>query len=236
MKKILITQSNYIPWKGYFDAINKVDEFVIYDDVQYTRRDWRNRNQIKTKEGLKWMVIPVEVKGKYFQKIKETKVSDKDWAKNHWAMLLQNYSKAPHFKEMKDVFEELYLNNSEEYLSAINYNFITAINLLLGISTPVCFSNEFNLTEGKTERLVDLCIQRGATDYYTGPAAKNYIDESFFQKESITVHYLDYNGYPEYPQLFPPFEHGVTMLDLIFNTGADAPKYMKSFFKEKIHS
>ena len=83
MKKIAILQSNYIPWKGYFDIINMVDEFVLYDDMQYTRRDWRNRNKIKTPNGLQWLTIPVQVKGKYLQKIKETKISEKKWTKNH---------------------------------------------------------------------------------------------------------------------------------------------------------
>ena len=82
MKKVAILQSNYIPWKGYFDLINMVDEFILYDDMQYTRRDWRNRNKIKTPQGLQWLTIPVEIKGKFFQKINETKVSEKDWAKN----------------------------------------------------------------------------------------------------------------------------------------------------------
>ena len=91
-KKVAIIQSNYIPWKGYFDIINKVDEFILYDDAQYTRRDWRNRNKIKTPQGLKWMSIPVKVKGKFFQKISETKVSDTTWYKNHLALLKQNYS------------------------------------------------------------------------------------------------------------------------------------------------
>ncbi len=236
MKKILITQSNYIPWKGYFDSINMVDEFIIYDDMQYTKRDWRNRNLVKTKDGLKWMSVPVEVKGKFFQKINETKVSEKDWAKSHWSMLTNSYGKAPCFKETKSAFEELYLNMTEENLTRINHKFISAICSLLEIKTPVFFSHDFKLAEGKTERLVDLCVQRNATDYYTGPAAKNYMDESLFEKANINVHYFDYSGYPEYPQQFPPFEHGVTILDLIFNTGKDAAKYMKSFSAENIVS
>ena len=236
MKKILITQSNYIPWKGYFDSINMVDEFIIYDDMQYTKRDWRNRNLVKTKEGLKWMSIPVEVKGKFFQKINETKVSEKDWGKSHWSMLTNSYGKASCFKEMKNIFEELYLNITEENLTQINYRFISSICSLLEIKTPIFFSHDFKLAEGKTERLIDICVQRKATDYYTGPAAKNYMDESLFEKENIRVHYFDYSGYPEYPQLFPPFEHGVTILDLLFNTGKDAARYMKSFSEAKISS
>ncbi|WP_294211743.1 WbqC family protein [uncultured Chryseobacterium sp.] len=234
MKKIIITQSNYIPWKGYFDGINMVDEFIIYDDMQYTKRDWRNRNMIKTKDGLKWLSIPVEVKGKFFQKINETKVSDKNWAQNHWAVIHQNYSKAPYFKLYRDVFEGFYKDcEKEQYLSKINYLFLKGICELLDIKTKISWSNDFILTEGKTERLVDLCQQINATDYYSGPAAKEYMDESLFEKENIKVHYFDYNNYPEYPQQFDSFEHGVTILDLLFNMGNESKNYMKSFSHEK---
>ena len=229
MKKIIITQSNYIPWKGYFDSINMADEFVLYDDMQYTRRDWRNRNQIKTKDGLKWLSIPVEVKGKYFQKINETKVSESDWGEKHWNTILHNYSKAKFFNEYKTIFEELYLNSKEEFLSKINYNFIKAICDILDIRTEMKWSSEFNLLEEKTERLVDICKNEGATDYYSGPAAKAYMNEELFEKENIKIHYFDYSGYPEYTQLHGDFTHAVSILDLIFNEGPDSKKFMKSF-------
>ncbi|MFW5835685.1 MAG: WbqC family protein, partial [bacterium] len=100
-KKIAILQSNYIPWKGYFDIINYVDEFIVYDDAQYTRRDWRNRNLIKTPRGLKWLTIPVEVKGKYTQTIYETKIADKNWAEKHWKSIRHNYNEADCFEEFR---------------------------------------------------------------------------------------------------------------------------------------
>lgn len=228
-KKVVITQSNYIPWKGYFDSIRAVDEFILYDDVQYTKRDWRNRNKIKTPKGEMWLSIPVLVKGKYYQAIRDTKVSEKKWAKKHWQSLKMNYGKAPFFKDYQDEVEDLYLGCEEEYLSLINYRFLKGINQMLGIETPLRFSWDFSLAEGKTERLVDLCKQVGATDYYSGPAAKAYMDESAFEREGIKVHYWDYSGYPEYDQMHPPFTHSVTVLDLIFNTGAEAPLYMKNF-------
>jgi len=228
-KKVIITQSNYIPWKGYFDSIQLVDEVILYDDMQYTKRDWRNRNQIKTPQGVKWLSVPVEVKGKYFQAIKDTKISETKWKQKHWNALKANYAKAPFFNEYKEQFEELYLNCQEEHLSLINYRFLSGINSILGIKTPMRFSSDFTLAEGKTERLVDLCKQLNATDYYTGSAAKNYMDESLFAQENIIVHYLDYSGYPEYEQLYPPFTHAVTVLDLIFNTGKKATSYMKNF-------
>jgi hypothetical protein len=229
MKKIAILQSNYIPWKGYFDLINMVDEFILYDDMQYTRRDWRNRNKIQTPQGLKWLSIPVEVKGKYFQKINETKISEKNWGKKHWDMIKQNYSKALYFNVYKNVFEDLYLNCEEEYLSQINYKFIVAICNILGVTTKIRWSSEFNLVDGQTEKLLGICRSCQADVYLSGPAAKDYFDEELAKIKNIQVEWMNYSGYEEYSQLCTPFEHGVSILDLIFNEGGNATKFMKSF-------
>lgn len=228
MKKIIITQSNYIPWKGYFDGINLVDELVLYDDMQYTRRDWRNRNQILTKEGLLWLSVPVEVKGKFFQKISETRISEADWGHKHWQTIFHTYKKAPYFSLYSEALEKLY-HTPFEYLSQVNRAFIELINSFLGIHTPIRWSSEFELAEERNERLIHICRQAGATDYYSGPAAKAYMDLKAFADAGIRVHWLNYSGYPEYPQLHSPFQHAVTVLDLLFNTGPDAPKFMKSY-------
>lgn len=204
---------------------------MIYDDMQYTRRDWRNRNMIKTKDGVKWLTVPVEAKGKYFQKINETKISDLSWAENHWNTIKHSYSKAKFYDEYKAVFEELYLGCKEEYLSIVNYRFMKKICEMLGISTPMIWSSEFTLLEEKTERLVDICKKLGATDYYSGPAAKAYMNEELFENENIKIHYFDYSGYPPYSQLHGEFTHAVSIIDLIFNEGIGATKFMKSFNK-----
>lgn len=227
MKKVVITQSNYIPWKGYFDSIAIADDFVIYDDMQYTKRDWRNRNLIKTFSGTKWLTIPVEVKGKFFQKINETKISDVDWKKEHWNLIQQNYKRAPFFKEYKDYFEELYLNTKSLYLSEINFRFIKSICELLEINTRFHFSSDFILEEDSTERLVSICKKLEATDYYSGPAAKAYMEETRFENEKIRLNYFDYSNYPEYKQLHEPFYHSVSIIDLIFNTGVNAKSFLK---------
>lgn len=232
-KKILISQSNYIPWKGYFDNINSVDEFVVYDDMQYTKRDWRNRNQIKTPQGMLWLTIPVEVKGKFFQKINETQVSDKNWGEKHWKTISTNYSKAPYFKYYKEVFEALYRDESLDNITSINVSFIKTINTVLNITTKITDSRDFELVDGKTERLVDICKKCNANRYYTGPAAKAYMEEDLFLKDNISIHYFDYSNYPEYPQLFGEFSHYVSILDLIFNTGHNAKNYMKTFLDER---
>lgn len=210
-----------------------VDEFIIYDDMQYTRRDWRNRNKIKTKDGVKWLTIPVEVKGKYFQKINETKINDKYWGKNHWEIINYNYKKAKFFKDYEDVFGELYLNCEEEFLSKINYRFIKVICEVLGIKTLMKWSDEFDLLEDRNARLIDICKGVGATDYYSGPAAQAYMDLKLFEEENIKVHFFDYSGYPEYFQLHGEFDHAVSIIDLIFNEGANTKKFMKSFDNEK---
>ncbi len=229
-KTVAISQSNYIPWKGFFDFINSVDEFVLYDEVQYTRRDWRNRNKIKTRDGLRWLTIPVQVKGNYHQRIDEMTVSDPDWARRHWDTITHNYAKAACFSEMRSPIGDLYNSLDEPSLSHINLRFLTLLCNLLGIRTHFTWSTEYpRAADDRVERLVEICQQLNATDYVTGPSARDYLDESAFHTAGIRVHYMDYRGYPEYPQLFGTFEHGVSVLDLIFNTGREAPCFMKSF-------
>lgn len=227
MKKVAILQSNYIPWKGYFDMIAAVDEFIIYDDMQYTRRDWRNRNQIKTPQGLKWLTIPVQVKGKYHQKIRETKIESTDWAETHWKTLVQNYRRAPHFNEIEEWLKPLYLTEQPDLLSQLNRRFIEAICNYLSIPTVISNSWDYDLVEGKTERLANLCAQAGGTEYISGPAAKDYVEEQIFEEQDIKLSWFDYTGYSEYPQLWGEFNHGVTILDLLFNCGKDSSRFMR---------
>ncbi|HNN12260.1 MAG TPA: WbqC family protein [Anaerolineales bacterium] len=227
MKKVAILQSNYIPWKGYFDMIALVDEFILYDDMQYTRRDWRNRNQIKTPQGIQWITVPVQVKGKFHQKIRETEIDGSEWAGVHWKALFQNYRRAPYFSEIASWLEPLYLEGSYSHISHLNRTFIDAICRYLGITTVIKNSWDYSLLDGKTERLADLCLQAGGGEYISGPAAKDYIEEKVFAEAGIKLTWFDYIGYPEYPQLWGEFSHGVTILDLLFNCGKDAPRYMR---------
>lgn len=225
-----IIQSNYIPWKGYFDIINSVDEFILYDDRQYTRRDWRNRNLIKTERGLKWLTIPVRVSGRFTQRIDETVVEDPEWAPRHWKTIEQVYARAAHFDEYRDVLEAMYADVAGiTMLSAVNRRLLEGVCSLLGIETRLSSSTDYEATGDRTERLVSLCRAAGATAYLSGPAARAYIDESCFAAAGVRLEYADYSGYPEYPQLHGKFEHGVTILDLILNVGPAAPAYMKSF-------
>jgi len=226
-KRVAIVQSNYIPWKGYFDMIAAVDEFILYDDMQYTRRDWRNRNQIKTPQGVQWLTVPVKVKGKYHQTIRETEIDGAGWAEAHWKALETNYRRAPHFEGVAAIFEPLYRQHQYTHLSTLNRALIEAVCCHLGITTKISSSWDYTLVDGKTERLADLCAQAGGAEYISGPSAKDYIEEDCFAERGITLTWFDYAGYPEYPQLWGEFTHGVTILDLLFNCGKDAPNYMK---------
>ena len=227
MKKVAILQSNYIPWKGYFDMIAAVDEFILYDDMQYTRRDWRNRNKIKTPQGSVWLTVPVKVKGQYFQKIRDTEIDGTTWAATHWKSLAQHYARAPHFKEIREWLEPLYMERRYSHLSVLNRTLLEAVCRYLGIGTRISNSWDYTLVDGKTERLADLCRQAGATEYISGPAARDYIDEQVFTAYGIKLTWFNYEGYPEYPQLWGEFTHFVSILDLLFNCGKDSPRYMR---------
>jgi hypothetical protein len=199
--------------------------------MQFTKRDWRNRNKIKTHAGLHWLTIPVKVKGKYLQKIKDTIVCDSDWQKKHWASIRHHYTKSPFFLSYKDSIEDLYRSCEYRHLSEINHHFLTNLCELLDIRTKMTWSMDFDLAGDKTERLVNLCRQVGATTYISGPTAKQYINPDVFDKNGIKLEFIDYSRYPEYHQLYPPFEHQVSIIDLIFNKGPNAKQYMKSFIR-----
>ncbi len=227
MKKVAILQSNYIPWKGYFDLIAAVDEFILYDDMQYTRRDWRNRNKIKTPQGIQWLTVPVLVKGKYHQKIRDTEIDGKEWAGSHWKTLTYTYRSAPYFGEIASWLEPLYLDREYSHISQLNRCLMEAVCRYLGIITTITHSWDYTLLEGKTERLADLCAQANGTEYISGPAAKDYIVENIFLDRGIKLTWFDYDNYPEYVQLWGEFVHGVSILDLLFNCGKQSPRYMK---------
>lgn len=229
MKKVAILQSNYIPWKGYFDIIAAVDEFIIYDDMQFTKNDWRNRNKIKTPNGIEWLSIPT---GQNIERlIREVTISDCRWQKKHWRTLEANYRRAPFFKEVAAWLEPLYLQTSHVNLSELNREFIEEICRYLGITTKISNSWEYNLIDGKSERLADLCVQAGGGEYISGPAAHDYIESEYFSERNVKLTWFDYAGYPEYTQLWGDFNHGVSILDLLFNCGSMSHHYMRYVVK-----
>jgi hypothetical protein len=227
-KTAAIVQSCYVPWKGYFDLVQGADVFVLYDDVQYTRRDWRNRNRIKTAHGPKWITIPVQTKGRFEQRICDVEVSAPDWAERHFESIRHAYARAEYFDRYADELEALYESCAHEPLTIINERFLRLLCKWLGITTTIIRSETFKAQGVKSDRLIDICTQLGATRYLSGPSAQAYLDESAFNVAGIGVVWMDYAGYPEYRQLHPPFVHEVSVLDLLFNEGPGAPRYLKT--------
>ncbi|MEE2906799.1 MAG: WbqC family protein [Planctomycetota bacterium] len=225
MTTVAVLQSNYIPWKGYFDIINSVDLFVWYDNVQYTPQNWRNRNRIKTVNGMIWLTVPCN--GRLGMEIQEVRISEHAWRRKHWASISQAYAHAPYFDEYRDFFSELYFGGSQESLSDLNHLFIERIcRGLLGVDTPFRDASEFSTEGSGQERLLGILEEISATTYLSGPGGKDYIDPNLFEERGITIEWMDYSRYPEYPQLHGAFEHGVSILDLLFNVGPDASKYI----------
>ena len=235
MKTLAILQSSYIPWKGYFDIIRSVDEFVLYDDVQFSKANWRNRNKILTPGGPCWLTIPVKTKGLFHQRICDTQVLDGSWALNHWKTISQFYARAPYFKILKPVFGNLYAKSRTlTSLSEINHLFLLEICALLGIDTKISWSMDYKVEGERSQRLCDICILAGATRYLSGPAAKSYLDEELFISRDVQVCWMNYEGYPAYNQLHTStFIHEVSIIDLLFNVGAEnALEYLSRNSKE----
>lgn len=226
-KRVAIIQSSYIPWKGYFDIIRSVDEFVFLDDAQYTRRDWRNRNMIKTPAGLQWLTIPVETKGQFDAPIDSVRIAA-PWAAKHWTALRHAYARAPCFPDLAPRIEALYRSlDKETMLSLVNRRAIEEICAILGIDTPMRWSRDMPVRGLRTDRLLSICLDAGATEYISGPSARSYMEMHKFAAAGITVRFVDYSGYPEYPQLHGAFAHGVTILDLLFSLGQNALSAMR---------
>ncbi len=227
-RRVAIVQSNYVPWRGYFDLIDSVDEFVLLDDAQYTRRDWRNRNRIKTPQGARWLTIAVQVSGRYTQTIHDTLVAEPDWPARHWDTVRQHYGRAEGFTETAPFVQELYASVPHPRLSDVNRHFLEGIARFLGIDTTMSLSLDYEPEGTRTERLVDLCVKAGATEYVSGPAAKAYLEEEQFTSRGIAVSWFDYGEYPSYPQVHPPFDPQVSILDLILCAGSRAPELFRS--------
>lgn len=220
-----VLQSNYIPWKGYFDLIHDADLFIFYDDVQYTKNDWRNRNRIKTRDGTLWLTVPVG--DRLNRLVCETEIHDARWSAKHWKSLQQWYAKAPFFDLYRDFLADVYTARQWRNLSELNqYVIVRIARDFLGIAAEFADSRSYQTAGQREERLLALLTEVGARTYVSGPTARAYINEEHFAARGIRVIYKDYNGYPEYPQFHPPFEHAVSILDLLFHTGPRAPEYI----------
>lgn len=225
---VVILQPSYIPWRGYFDQIRRADLFIFYDDVQYDKRGWRNRNQIKTAQGKHWLTIPIDSQGApRGTLIKDVRINwSEPWAEKHLKTLTFAYGRAPCFREYLPLLESFY-SRRDEYLADFTIETTILLSRRLGIAaTRFLRSSEMPGIAGfKTDRLIEILKHVGGTHYISGPSAQDYIEQEKFLRAGITLEYMDYN-YPAYPQLHPPFDGYVTILDLLFMTGRDALNYI----------
>ena len=225
---VVILQPSYIPWRGYFDQIRRAELFIFYDDVQYDKHGWRNRNQIKTAQGKQWLTIPVHSRGVTGGiAIKDVRVDwSKPWTRSHLKALTFSYRKAPYFKDYLPLLESIY-SRHDECLADFTIETSILLSRELGIaSTRFLRSSQIpGVTGVRTDRLIQILKQVGAKHYISGPSAQEYIEPGKFDEAGISLEYMEYN-YPEYPQHYPPFDPYVTIFDLLFMTGPDAANYL----------
>lgn len=224
-----VIQPSYVPWRGYFDMIRRSDVFVFYDDVQYDKHGWRNRNRVKTPGGPRWLTIPVHAHGNTVAGTPINEIAivwDKDWRRDHLELLRHAYGRAPHYDEQRAFLTELY-EPKPEMLADFTIDATVAIARRLGIAHTTFVRSSALATAGrKTGRLLETLNAVGATSYISGPSARAYIDPGAFARAGIELAYVDYT-YEPYPQLHPPFDPAVSILDLLFMEGPNAPAYIR---------
>lgn len=224
----VILQPSYIPWRGFFHQIQKADVFVFYDDVQFDKRGWRNRNRIKMPRGSEWLTIPVKSKGHQLEHtpINEIQICwDGDWNRKHWCTLQQHYRRAPFFEHYRPFLQSVFARR-DELLADFTIDLTIALARQLGLTqTRFVRSSSLPAEGAKTDRLLSVLRAVGATHYISGPSAKAYLEGNKFESAGITYSFMSYD-YPEYPQLFPPFDPQVSILDLLLMTGPQAPGFI----------
>jgi hypothetical protein len=229
-KRVAIFQSNYIPWKGFFDLIRSVDEFILDDEVQYTKQSWRNRNRIKSPRGLHWLTIPIHAP--HAARISDVVVAEPNWGEKHWRMLRSSYARAPYFAQVGPEIHQWYRTATMPRLSEINAHFLRRICEWLEIPTPLTPVTDFLPAEvpvDRNQRIIAICRQAKATRLLNGPSASLHMDHRQFAESGLPVDYADYSNYPPYPQLHGPFEHAVSILDLLLHVGPESKRYVRPF-------
>ena len=216
--KVAILQSNYLPWKGYFDLINNVDVFVIYDCAKYTKNDWRNRNIIYSKQGKQWLTIPISSSSVKLC-IDTVRITDSRWQNIHAKTLITSYSRAPQFNQLRELIDDFLLYRKWDYLSELNIELIKWISQRIGITSKIRNAREFSLQQNRIDRLLGILKEIGAREYFSGPSAFAYLEgqESLFEEQGIKLRYKSYGPYLPYKQLKEPFESSVSIIDLIAN-------------------
>jgi hypothetical protein len=222
---VAVLQSNYLPWKGYFDIIHDADLFIFYDDVQYTKNDWRNRNKVKVPGGTAWITVPVGTG--LDRRICDVEIRDQRWQVKHWKTFRQYYSGSPYYPDCAEFLRELYLERRWNLLSELNQHAIRTIARdFLGLKTRFADSRSYAPKGRRLARLLDVLRAVGASRYISGPSARTYVDAEAFGAAGIELEFKSYDGYPSYAQQHLPFDHSVTIVDLLCNAGPAAAFYI----------
>ena len=220
--RVSIIQSCYVPWKGYFDLIGRCDLLVILDRAQFAKRHWHNRNRIMTPNGPVWLTIPVATKSRFLQAIDEVEIAE-GWSDKHWRSIETAYGRATFFQREAPLIRSLYLEaGTLSKLTDVNELFLRALISRLDLRTKLIRDAELAAQGSRTERLLNICKEVGATSYLSGPSAKAYLDESLFSSAGIAVEWMSYGPYRAYPQRSPGFDQTVSILDTLFETGPEA--------------
>lgn len=226
--KAAILQPSFLPWRGYFHQIQKVDCFVFYDDVQYDKHGWRNRNRIKTAQGAQWLTVPVSNRGVVSDGIAINAVEidwSTNWPRKHLATVKQAYARAPYLQTYLPIIEKAYAARPKRLVD-LTVSMTRDLAAVLGLDKVQFYlSSELGVSGEQTERLLRICSKLGAGHYLSGPSARSYLKEEMFGEAGLTLQYMEYL-YPEYPQLHGPFDPQLSIIDLLFMTGPEAPRYI----------
>ena len=228
---VAVHPPQYLPWLGYFDKIDRADLFVLLDTVQFKKNEWQNRNRIKTAQGWQWLTVPVTYR--FPQRIDQVKINPQsNWARKHLLALRTNYSRAPHFCDYFELFEEV-LTEKRQGLAALNIRLVRELAGLLGISTPLRLASELGgLPEGPDERLIAICQHLGAEVYLAGIGGRAYMNLEKFEKAGIEVVFQEFE-HPVYPQLYGDFLPNLSVVDLLFNCGKQSLRILREARKEE---
>jgi hypothetical protein len=215
----------YFPWCGMLEQIKLADIFIFYDDVQFSK-GFINRVQIKTKDGVFWLTIPLKNKSQD-TKILDIKIDHRQpWQRQHLLALKHAYASAPYFDQMYELANNV-IGNSGDSLSDFVQNSMIAVSDFYKLSGSTSFvrSSDLNIQGKGSERLLSICKKLSADNYITGHGALNYLDESIFRAENVNINLMDYMKLP-YPQLYGEFTPFVSSLDLIANCGMSGQNYI----------
>jgi len=221
-------QPTYLPWCGYFGLMQSVDLFIYLDSVQFARRSWQQRNQIKTASGAQWLTVPVISKGKRDQRIDEVEIdASAHFEATHRRAIELNYRHAAAYGEVADRILAG-LERPQGRLVDLTLDLIARLRDLMGIATPTRRTSEMQGAGAKADLLVSLCREVGATEYVSPPGSQGYIEETdAFSRANISVRYFKFE-HPVYPQVFGDFLPFMSCIDMLLNCGDRSRQLIES--------